>query len=650
MKRIISKRFLSMALAIIMIAALIPGSAFAAEGDVISSHVETYYLNYAALGKSANVNLSTVDDYGTHGWKFFGYTEGIKENDVSGKRVGIVAGDGTGRGLNFYMSKVEPQQSGTFALSLEAPAAEKKGFYIPSVSWYCSNKNIPLYWYISKPNEEKESVSDYAKDGEHVLYVKHTSAPTDAIANDSATKAIYVSGGEDLISAMKLTNKVYGFYSISLTQLLNPKMQITATAVEFDLADNDTTNDTATASVKVSGTTNDGTTETEIPYMEISDGFVEYVSSNTQVATVSDDGTITAIAPGTTTIYAQSIDGTVKSGEIEITVTGEDANEPETISGNVSFGAYSDVADSVTVTIDGEESDNVINSVAVGSIVKAVADITDPNYKFLGWKRGSRDFGVWLTTDTTVEFPIMTHTFLTAVYEPVNAGETVDIEFYNYNGQYLDTAENVGDTKFSLIGKPDATLTGYNTPFWTLDGINEIEADTIFKKLTRVVAKYAEKESFGVTIEDTIKGAEGDTYDYDTELALESVSGNAGTWYVNDKPVAYGADYKHYVWDVVSITFVEEETATPIISLDDTVKTNGARMIAYDANGKDIVEVGILFGENASVASCGSKATSKVNGEVYGQFTAKPNSGTTDPARGYLIYNDNGTYKVIYAD
>ena len=34
MKRIISKRFLSMALAIIMIAALIPGSAFAAEGDV----------------------------------------------------------------------------------------------------------------------------------------------------------------------------------------------------------------------------------------------------------------------------------------------------------------------------------------------------------------------------------------------------------------------------------------------------------------------------------------------------------------------------------------------------------------------------------------------------------------------------------------
>ncbi|MBR2180758.1 MAG: hypothetical protein IJ949_02585, partial [Oscillospiraceae bacterium] len=65
MKRIISKRFISLALAIIMVAALIPGSAFAAEGDV--SHVKTYNLNYTALGESANVNLSTVDDYGEHG-------------------------------------------------------------------------------------------------------------------------------------------------------------------------------------------------------------------------------------------------------------------------------------------------------------------------------------------------------------------------------------------------------------------------------------------------------------------------------------------------------------------------------------------------------------------------------------------------------
>ena len=72
-------------------------------------------------------------------------------------------------------------------------------------------------------------------------------------------------------------------------------------------------------------------------------------------------------------------------------------------------------------------------------------------------------------------------------------------------------------------------------------------------------------------------------------------------------------------------------------------------MISYDANGKDIVEVGILFGEGASVASCDSKAASKVKGDAQGQFTAQPNSGTTATARGYMIYKEDNTYKVIYS-
>lgn len=653
MKRIISKRFLSLALAIIMVAALIPGSAFAAEGDV--SHVEKYNLNYTALGKDANVNLSDVNDYGTHGWMFFGY-DGITEKTVKdGTRtyyVGTVREKDSVYGLNFYISKDTNQSGGTFALSLKAPAEEKKGFYIPSVDGYFSSNNTTLKWFISKPVEGRK-VSDYAEDRECVLSLnKFTSG------NYSATKAIYVSGGEDLISTMKLGNYVYGFKSISLTQILNPQMEVTATAVAFDLADGDTSNDTATASVKVSGTTNVETTETEttettIDPREISDGFVEYVSTKPEIATVSADGTITAVAPGTAKIYAQSIDGAVKSNEIQITVSGEVPGEeaaPETVSGNVSLGAYSDVPDSVTVTINGTASENEIESVAVGSTVKAVADTTNPKYKFLGWKRGSAERGVWLTEEATVEFPIMTHTFLTAVYEPVADEAIVNVEFYNYKGQYLDTAENVGNTAFSAITKPEPTLTGYSNPFWTLDGVNAIANDTTFTKLTRIVAKYSNTDSFAVTIDsETIKGATSNTYAYDTELELESVSGNAGTWYVGDKPVAYGASYKHCVWDEANITFDAEETTAPIISIDDKVKDNGARMISYDANGKDIVEVGILFGDNAVVTSFGSKAASKATGDAQGQFTAMPN-GTETTARGYLIYDDNGKYKVIYAD
>ena len=73
-------------------------------------------------------------------------------------------------------------------------------------------------------------------------------------------------------------------------------------------------------------------------------------------------------------------------------------------------------------------------------------------------------------------------------------------------------------------------------------------------------------------------------------------------------------------------------------------------MIEYDAGGKEIVEVGILFGDSSdiSVESCMYKATSQKK-LSHGQFTAKPNGDET-VARGYLIYKDGTEYKVVYSD
>ena len=56
MKRIISKRFLSLALAIIMVAALIPSTAFAAEGDTIT-------FNYAVDLSSYSTKAEKVTYY-----------------------------------------------------------------------------------------------------------------------------------------------------------------------------------------------------------------------------------------------------------------------------------------------------------------------------------------------------------------------------------------------------------------------------------------------------------------------------------------------------------------------------------------------------------------------------------------------------------
>ena len=93
------------------------------------------------------------------------------------------------------------------------------------------------------------------------------------------------------------------------------------------------------------------------------------------------------------------------------------------------------------------------------------------------------------------------------------------------------------------------------------------------------------------------------------------------------------------------------ENNVPIISINKEPKTNGARMISYDANGVSIAEVGILFGEGATIKSFDSKAASKKTGNSQDHYTAMPYDGDGKAARGYLIYRDSSnTYRAIYAD
>ena len=80
---------------------------------------------------------------------------------------------------------------------------------------------------------------------------------------------------------------------------------------------------------------------------------------------------------------------------------------------------------------------------------------------------------------------------------------------------------------------------------------------------------------------------------------------------------------------------------------------SGSWMIEYDAGevGEDnILEVGIVFGNADStptVEVCEEKMSSQRDDFTHGQFAA---TSDYQVARGYLIYNDNGTYRVIYAD
>lgn len=152
---------------------------------------------------------------------------------------------------------------------------------------------------------------------------------------------------------------------------------------------------------------------------------------------------------------------------------------------------------------------------------------------------------------------------------------------------------------------------------------------------------------FGET-DDTFTVAGEENIKYDTKIT-KTYSAPV-VWYRDDVRVGYGTEYEYFVWDNVGkITYVEG-TAQPLVVLDKAIKSGNARMIEYDAGGKKIVEVGILFGDSAGITvdSCKYKATSK-KGASHGQFTAKPYDDESC-ARGYLIYEENGKYKVIYSD
>ena len=275
-----------------------------------------------------------------------------------------------------------------------------------------------------------------------------------------------------------------------------------------------------------------------------------------------------------------------------------------------------------------------------GTDVTVTAPTVD-NKVFRHWVLGTAENGVWVSDKATYTFPLMTNTYLTAVYTDAPEEDEKIVEFFNYNGAYLSQATVDGEGKVTLPAGP--SLTGYAFSRWLLAKDTPVTEATIFTKaVTQVVAELTGTGSYTVN---------GDPYTYDDEVkanADEEVE-----WYRDGVLVGYGKTYSYFVWDSVNAITSAPITGdkAPVVVLDDAVKTDKACMIEYDNGGKTIKEVGILFGANAEIDidSCDSKATSQ-RAAAHGQFTAKPRtSGNANYARGYIIYEDSGL-KVKYTD
>lgn len=301
-------------------------------------------------------------------------------------------------------------------------------------------------------------------------------------------------------------------------------------------------------------------------------------------------------------------------------------------------------APTVALAVAYGDEDPTVTSYPRGKEITVTApDKTDENLTFRHWVRGTADGGDWITNDASYTFTLATNTYLTAVYTVTTAETDKIVEFWGGNGEYLTEKKAGADGKVEFPDDPK--MTGFEFLQWIVAKNTPVTADTVFENaITRVVAEFGDDEDVKFAVD-------GTDYVYDTKIHKEENTEKA--WYRDDVLVGYGDTYDYHVWDAVGSIEARDISGekTPLVVLDGTVKEEKACMIEYDTAGKDVTEVGIVFGtSSATIDSCNSKATSQKK-LSHGQFTAKPNkNGNASYARGYIIYNDAGVYRVTYTN
>ena len=133
-------------------------------------------------------------------------------------------------------------------------------------------------------------------------------------------------------------------------------------------------------------------------------------TSDASIATVDQDGKVTAVAEGTVTIYAEANDGSGVKGNCTVTVT------PATITVTINQSDWgsdwnsSFTKDGVTVSagmidpLDGNLMDGGTFSTTLGNFTKIVVTTTDSNVSGTGWSGGGSSMTWAGTPASTVSF------------------------------------------------------------------------------------------------------------------------------------------------------------------------------------------------------------------------------------------------------
>ncbi|MBR3576653.1 MAG: hypothetical protein IKL42_04530, partial [Clostridia bacterium] len=264
----------------------------------------------------------------------------------------------------------------------------------------------------------------------------------------------------------------------------------------------------------------------------------------------------------------------------------------------------------------------VYGVIAVGEEVTVVANDIEGKI-FRGWLRGGVN-GAIVCLEKEYTFTAATNVALYAKYTDAPAGNTEAKEYYDWNGEFLSYEE------------PErATLSKYGFSFkeW-LEAAEEL--------ITRYVADYQADDTYVITKPD---GTKEENVLHETLVTLTNAT--PVSWYSNGALVAYGTSYSFYATEDAKITVDSEVQEGPIAKL--TNPEGNTYILEYNANGKEIIEKGIVIGNGTpTVTSCFYKVISQRT-DSFGKLMTNNDTDYT-VVRGYIIYNDGGTYRVVYAD
>ncbi|MBE6912466.1 MAG: hypothetical protein E7473_08065 [Ruminococcaceae bacterium] len=322
---------------------------------------------------------------------------------------------------------------------------------------------------------------------------------------------------------------------------------------------------------------------------------------------------------------------------------------------NVDAGNAEDVATTienaevkaVAADIKGSSiADNAIipsEVVAVGSNYTASAP-SIPGYEFLCWAKDLGKNRKIVSHEKDYTFKVTSGgTLLMAVYRNTDATDNVAM-FYNGNGQLLATQTGT----YSVPALPSMAGFGGAT-HWALHGSTEEFAPgatgTISGEM-RFVAQYGELQDVTVTV---TNGTGGGTVTFGSDVTVTATE-RSGTqffnYWVNENGEILSFD-KSYTFKALkncTVTAVYNEFIPVAQNIRKIIITNSGNDVFAEFIGIDnVIERGILFGENANLGSYTAKVPMTTDAE---HFTVNNDLEGEPDATGYAIL-DGG--KVIYS-